>query len=320
MYVGDTGPFGLHHLAYVTLDAMMRRDVPERISVRLFSSGRVVISAVVPVENPKSVCEVLEKGSLNFRDGLGELVMVSALSSSFFLGQGGSAAWSWSGRRGLPATDVELPEPYPGVTVAFVPDPTIFAQSQIQASTVVRRLSELAFLCPGLEVELLDESSGSRFVQCSPTGLRAMVTETARGLPQEIGNLVEFDGTTGDIRVRFCVGLLNTEDPRRAANVIDPRAEPTDAIRSYANSVATRQGGVHVRGLLRAFGRVKALRSEWPSSTLVGVIAVDAPRDQLAFSGPTKDVLGIVGLDEQVEALAFPVLRRAFVPVTLDTE
>src|SRR5215210_7345419 len=171
MYIGSTGPSGLHHLVWEVVDNSIDEAMAgfcDRIDVTLLSDGgcRVVdngrgIPTDLHPQKKKSGVElaltVLHAGG-KFGDGGGYKVsgglhgvgvsVVNALSQLLIVevDQGGEH------HRMEFANGGKAPRGRTGTTVTFWPDPTIFEDTEFRAQTVLERLQVMAYLNKSLEI------------------------------------------------------------------------------------------------------------------------------------------------------------------------
>ena len=132
----------------------------------------------------------------------------------------------------------------------------------------------------------MDSSQAREAVASFPNGLVNLVSELS-GISTEFAEPVAVDHTWGNVRIR---GALQWTYG----------TEVESLVLSFANEVRTRGGGKHVTGLLRAIDEAGRPGLWSPREGLVAAIAVHAPRKELVFKGPTKDVLATDGLDVAV--------------------
>ena len=194
MYIGSTGPTGLHHLVWEVVDnsvdeAMAGRAT--RIDVTLLADGGCRVSddgAGIPVgPHPKypkqSTAEIVlttlhaggKFGGKGYQvsgglHGVGVSV-VNALSTRLVLevdrdGQHWEAEFEKGGKvkRHVTATgpapkDRSTGEPRTGTTVTFWPDASVFDETEFCAQTITERMQIMAFLNKGLEIRFTDERS-----------------------------------------------------------------------------------------------------------------------------------------------------------------
>ena len=192
MYIGSTGPTGLHHLVWEVVDnsvdeAMAGRAT--RIDVTLLADGGVRVSddgAGIPVgPHPKypkqSTAEIVlttlhaggKFGGKGYQvsgglHGVG-ISVVNALSTRLVLevdrdGQHWEAEFEKGGKVkqkitavGPAPKDRTTGEPRTGTTVTFWPDASVFEETEFRAQTIVERMQIMAFLNKGLEIRFVDE-------------------------------------------------------------------------------------------------------------------------------------------------------------------
>ena len=193
MYIGSTGPRGLHHLLYEVVDNSVDEAMAgrcSRIDITLLADGGAHVAdngAGIPVEEHSQGRSALEvvltllhaggkfdsksyavSGGLH---GVGVSV-VNALSSRLIAEvHRGGRAYRQTFRRGLPdgpVTDVGAApvgddgQPRTGTTITFWPDLDIFETTEFAWDTLTTRFRETAFLTGGLEIRLVDERPRTR--------------------------------------------------------------------------------------------------------------------------------------------------------------
>src|SRR2546423_870208 len=193
MYIGSTGPSGLHHLIWEVVDNSVDEAMAgycDRIDVTLLADGgcRVVDNGrgipvdIHPVKKKTGVelaLTVLHAGG-KFGDGGGYKVsgglhgvgvsVVNALSTRLIVevDKDGKRHRMEFGKGGKPqgklAVVGDAPKakggPRRGTTVTFWPDATIFEEVEWRAQTVLEHLQMYAFLNAGLQIQFRDERPG----------------------------------------------------------------------------------------------------------------------------------------------------------------
>ena len=184
MYIGSTGPRGLHHLVYEVVDNSVDEALQgycDHISVVLAPDGRVTVTdngRGIPVdemaEGGLSAVEVvmttLHAGGKFGGDGYKVsgglhgvgISVVNALSESLELEVRRSGyVWRQRYERGVPLATIERGEKTNkrGTNVTFKADSEIFSVGEMNYETLSQRLRELAFLNSGVFIEITDERS-----------------------------------------------------------------------------------------------------------------------------------------------------------------
>ncbi len=327
MYIGSTGPRGLHHLVYEVVDNSVDEALAGHCSavrVVLHPDDSCTVSddgRGIPVEELKKekrpaaevVLTTLHAGG-KFGDGGGYKVsgglhgvgvsVVNALSSRLHLeiSRGGSV-WSQDYERGKPqgpltagaATEVT------GTTLTFQPDPEIFEEVEFDFQTLADRLRETAFLTRGLKIELVDERGQTNSVTFQyEGGIEDFVRHLNENKDEVHRKVIFFEGDKEEGQVEVAMQWNSSYQ---------------ESIFSFANNINTHEGGSHLSGFraaltrtLNAYARNKGLLKEKDDNLagedvregLTAVISVKLHDPQ--FEGQTKTKLGnppIRGLVEE---------------------
>ncbi len=327
MYIGSTGPRGLHHLVYEVVD----NSVDEAIAGHC-SEVRVVLhpddsctvtddGRGIPVEELKKekrpaaevVLTTLHAGG-KFGDGGGYKVsgglhgvgvsVVNALSERLLLEiSRDGAVWTQTYERGKPQTALTKGEATTktGTTLTFQPDPEIFEEVEFDFQTLAERLRETAFLTRGLKIELVDERGQTNSVSFQYEG----------GIEDFVRHLNE----NKDVLHRKTIFFDGEEEEGLVEVAMQWNASYQESIFSFANNINTHEGGSHLSGFrsaltrtLNAYARSKGLLKEKDGNLggedvregLTAVISVKLHDPQ--FEGQTKTKLGnppIRGLVEE---------------------
>jgi DNA gyrase subunit B len=202
-----------------------------------------------------------------------------------------------------------------GTKITFKPDPEIFQTTrEFQYEILARRLRELAFLNPGIKIELSDERTQKedRFF------FKDGITEFVRFL--NLNKVVLHDRP-----ITFSDAVPN-EDPTKAATVVDVSMQYNDGyndqVFAYANSIYNLEGGTHLSGFRTALTRVinnfakgnNILKEKDPAITgddvregLVAVISVKVAEPR--FEGQTKTKLSNSEVDGIVQKVVGEKLK-----------
>jgi DNA gyrase subunit B len=203
-----------------------------------------------------------------------------------------------------------------GTKITFKPDPEIFQTTrEFQYEILARRLRELAFLNPGIRIELADERSQKSDLFFFKDG----IAEFVRYLNQNKEVLHDKPITFGD-------SAPNEEDPGKPATVVDVSLQYNDTyndqVFAYANSIYNLEGGTHLSGFRTALTRVinnfakanNLIKEKDPSITgedvregLVAVVSVKVPEPR--FEGQTKTKLSNSEVDGIVQKIVGEKLK-----------
>jgi DNA gyrase subunit B len=274
MYIGSTGPSGLHHLVWEVVDNSVDEAMAgfcDRIDItlladggcRVVDNGRGIPTDIHPVHKISGVEIALTKlhgggkfGGDGYKvsgglHGVGVSV-VNALSRKLVVevdlnGKRHTQSFANGGQpQGKLKVQGEAPRngrsgPRHGTTVTFWPDDTVFETVEFSARTIVERLQMMAFLNKGLEIRFRDEREGhdNDLVVFKYAGgivdFVKHVNKTKESLFSKVGYYADEDETS-EVEVAF---QWNT-------------AYNTDGIHSFANGINTIEGGTHVEGFKAA--------------------------------------------------------------------
>ena len=325
MYIGSTGPSGLHHLVYEIVDEALA-GYCTHIEVTIKPGNIIEVSdngRGIPVDiQPKLgipavtvVYTVLHAGGKFGGEDSGYKVagglhgvgasVVNALSEWLVVHvRRDGAEYEQSFKRGKPDGDLKKigVAASTGTTVTFKPDPEMFTETtEYDYEILLKRLREESFLNAGVRITLTDERPESiekndgvppQESMCYEGGVRSFVQylHEKRDLtplhPQVIYMKGEANGAVAEVALQYCDSY-------------------NELILSFANNVHTPEGGTHEEGLKTAltrvfneFGRAKGYLKEkdenWQGSDVrEGMIAVVSVKLQEAqFEGQTKAKLG----------------------------
>jgi len=315
MYIGSTDTVGLHHLVYEVVDnaideAMAGHCSWVRVTLNRDGSCSVLDDGRgIPVDiHPKHgrpgleiVMTVLHAGGKFDKDsykvsgglhGVGVSV-VNALSEwvkAEVYRKGHIYRQEY--KRGIPVADMAQAGTTRerGTKVTFKPDGEIFETVELQFPILLPRLRELAFLNPGLRIELIDAVSDQSQEFHYEGGLCAYVEHLNRAHTPLHPDVIHLGGEADNIQVE--AAMQYTDGYR-------------ENLLTFANNIHTLEGGTHLTGfrsaltrILNDYGRTKNIIKEKQSNLqgedvregLIAVIAVRVPEPQ--FEGQTKGKLG----------------------------
>ncbi len=326
MYIGSTGPRGLHHLVYEVVDNSVDEALAghcSRIEVTIHPDNAVTVAddgRGIPVdEHPEEkrpaaevVLTTLHAGG-KFGEGGGYKVsgglhgvgvsVVNALSERLHLQiQRDGHEWAQDFERGVPQGDLKRGKASKktGTTITFLADAEVFEEVDFDYATLSERLRETAFLTRNLRIDLVDErGSGER--------------ETF----QYKGGIVDFVSHLNENKdsLHRKVVFFESESEEGAVEVaMQWNSSYQESIFSFANNINTHEGGSHLSGFraaltrtLNAYARQKGLLKEKDENLsgedvregLTAVISVKLREPQ--FEGQTKTKLGNPGVEGLVK-------------------
>ena len=314
MYIGSTGPAGLHHLVYEVVDNSIDEALAgfcDNVEVSIHIDDSITVSdngRGIPVDehergvsSAEVVLTVLHAGGKFESDaykvsgglhGVGVSV-VNALSESLHLEvYRDGHVHRQSYERGKPISSLERigTTERCGTTVTFKADTEIFETTDYSFDTLAHRLRELAFLNAGVTITLTDErSSKSKNFQYEG-GIRSFVEFINKNKPKVNAQPLHMrgnrDGIDAEIALQWNDGYADT-------------------VYSFANNINTQDGGTHLSGFrtaltrtINSYARKNNLSRDLKESIsgddiregLVAVISVKIPDPQ--FEGQTKTKLG----------------------------
>ena len=317
MYIGSTGPRGLHHLVYEIVDNSVDEALagycdevrivlhPDN-SVTVSDNGRGIPVGIMEKEGRPAaevVLTVLHAGG-KFGDGGGYKVsgglhgvgssVVNALSERLHLKiETDGAVWEQDYERGKPQTKLEkgAPTDAHGTEITFLPDLEIFEEIEYDFQTLVDRMRETAFLTRGLKIELIDERGETNSVTFQyDGGIEDFVLHLNENKDTLHKKPIYFEGEKEDGEVEVAMQWNNSYQ---------------ESIFSFANNINTHEGGTHLSGFrsaltrtLNAYARSKGMLKEKDDNLagedvregLTAVISVKLHDPQ--FEGQTKTKLG----------------------------
>jgi len=328
MYIGTTGPRGLHHLIWEVVDNSVDEAMAgfcTKIVVTLRSDGGVEViddGRGIPVEHVEkskksALTTVLttlhaggkfEQGAYTVSGGLHGVgvSVVNALSSRLEAEvRRGGFTYTQEFKDGQPkAKEPKKGRPIKksGTTIRFWPSPDTFQETtSFEYETVASRLRETAFLNRGLHITLTDER------EAEPR------TESF----QYKGGLVDFVKHLNSKREPLHAHVIDISDVGDDAELevaMQWTTSYTESVLSFANNINTHEGGTHEEGFRKAltkaindFARAKGLLKDKDENLtgedvregLTAVLSVRVKEPQ--FEGQTKTKLGNTEIRSYVE-------------------
>ncbi|WP_243075947.1 DNA topoisomerase (ATP-hydrolyzing) subunit B [Microbacterium sp. SS28] len=282
MYIGSTGPRGLHHLVYEIVDNSVDEALAgfcDLIEVTILPDGAVRVvdnGRGIPVDMHKTegkstvevVLTVLHAGGKfggggyavsGGLHGVGSSV-VNALSTRLEVEvrrQGHAWRQSFSDG-GVPLAPLERGEASDetGTTITFWPDPTIFETVSFEYETLRTRFQQMAFLNKGLRIDLIDQRP-SEAVESEEDGAIVLSQPSDVYLYERgLVDYVEYLNKTrhADV-VNDQIIEVESEDTERHIALelaMQWTTSYTENVFTYANTINTHEGGTHEEGFRAA--------------------------------------------------------------------
>jgi DNA gyrase subunit B len=317
MYIGSTGPRGLHHLVYEVVDNAVDEALAGYCDtievtlladggVRVYDNGRGIPVDEHPVEHRPAVELVMTTlhagGKFDSKSyavsgglhGVGVSV-VNALSALLEVEvHRDGYVWTQAYDRGAPMSPLERGAATSdlGTIITFWPDSDIFETTEWNFETLSSRLQEMAFLNRNLAISITDERQEEpREARYQYAGGIADFVRHLNGSKEPVhGSVIEFgeegDGIAAEIAMQW-------------------NASYTPSVYTFANTINTAEGGTHEEGFRAALTTVvnkyardqKLLREKDDNLTgddvregLTAIVSVKLAEPQ--FEGQTKGKLG----------------------------
>ena len=330
MYIGSTGPKGLHHLVFEIVDNSIDEAVAgycDQINVVIHPDNSVSESdngRGIPVdEHPAMGIPALEvilttlhsgvkfggsgytiSGGLH---GVG-MSVVSALSSRMEVTvkrDGHIYTQTYAQGKPIEALQETGNTNETGTTIRFYPDPEIFEETVFDREIIIQRLRELSFLNRGLKIVFIDEREEEIFKKelHYSEGLRDFVAYVNKKKEVINSDPVYFEKKKDDVIVQVAVQYNNGYN---------------ENLYSFANNIRTQEGGTHEVGFKNGLTRVvneyakknnilkendANLSGEDIREGMVGIISVLVKDPQ--FEGQTKTKLGNTYIRGIVESTVY---------------
>ena len=339
MYIGSTGPRGLHHLVYEIVDnaidealagycTHIETEILEGDVIRVTDNGRGIPVGIHPKMGIPAVTVVYtilhaggKFGGEGYKvsgglHGVGASV-VNALSEWLIVEvKNGEHIYQQRFARGVAQGDLQIigDTDETGTRVTFKPDGEIFEELVYDYETLHTRLREQAFLNAGVRMTITDRRTpdGPSDSMCYEGGIRSFVEfiHQRRGLEALHEDVIYMKGDSGD-------------------NVAEVAMQYNDSynelLLSFANNINTGEGGTHEEGFKQALTRVlntyarknnllkekdKNLSGDDCREGLTAIISVKLREPQ--FEGQTKGKLGNTEMRQVVSAIVTDKLTTYF--------
>ena len=327
MYIGSTGPNGLHHLIWEVVDNSVDEAMAGRcskITISLEKNGSVTVEddgSGIPVKpHPKTKISALttvlttlhaggkfESGAYTVSGGLHGvgISVVNALSTFVKVQvQRDGHFWNQEFDLGKPKTKIKRGKvsKKTGTKVNFLADPEIFDETQTyDYGIVAERLRQTAFLNKGLKIVLTDNrvKPPTKEEYHYKGGLVDFVEYLNEGYETLHSKIISFTDQTKDSEIEVALQWKNEDDV---------------TVKSFANNIHTLEGGTHEEGLRTAvtkaindFAKKRNLHSDISLTGddiregMTGVVSIRVKDPQ--FEGQTKTKLGNTEMKSRVQVL-----------------
>ena len=333
MYIGTTGPKGLHHLVYEVVDNSIDEALAGRcdiISISINIDGSVTVTdngiGIPTGIHPKTgkstvetVLTVLHAGG-KFGDGAYKvsgglhgvgISVVNALSEwlEVTVEREGNI-YNQRFERGVSQGDLKVvgSSDKTGTSITFMPDSTIFDEIEFKYDTLEYRLRELAFLNKAVRIKFKDERYDRSDEFYYEGGIKAFVEYMNRNKSPIHPDIIYFEGEKDGSVVELAMQYTT---------------EYSENILSFANNINTHEGGSHLSGLRSALTRVvneygrsqnmikekeENLTGDDVREGVTAILSVKLTEPQ--FEGQTKTKLGNSEMRGIVESLVAEGLNR----------
>jgi DNA gyrase subunit B len=338
MYIGTTGPRGLHHLVYEVVDnsidealaghcSHIEIEINADGSVTVTDDGRGIPTDIHPTTKKSALETVLTVLHAGGKFGGGGYKVSGGLHGVGVSVVNALSEWVqvtvWRQQkiytqryeRGNPVTElVAKPDRdhSTGTSISFLPDPQIFTETtEFDYSTLSGRLRELAYLNAGVKITFSDRRVTPERIEtyCYEGGIKEYVTYMTREKEVLHQDIIYVEGEKNGVQVevafQWCIDSYS------------------DTILGFANNIRTIDGGTHLEGLktvlTRTLNNVARKRNKIKENEpnlggenvregLTAVISVKVPDPE--FEGQTKTKLGNSEVRGIVDSLVGEVLNE----------
>ncbi len=328
MYIGSTGPRGLHHLVYEVVDNGIDEalaGICDTIRVTIFNDNSVEVidnGSGIPIEihpqtgksTVETVLTILHAGG-KFNHGAYKVSgglhgvgvsVVNALSEWLVVKvKRNNKEYMQKFARGYAKTELEIigESDSNGTSIHFLPDSEIFDTLDFSYDTLKNRFREMAFLNRAVKLILDDKRSGKYEEFYYEGGIKSFVEYINRNKTSIQKDIIYFEAEKDDSTVEIALQYTDSY---------------SENIFTFANNINTPEGGTHLSGLRtaltrvvndygRKYGYIKEKESNLSGDDvregLTGVLSVKLMDPQ--FEGQTKSKLGNSEMRGIVESLAY---------------
>ena len=331
MYIGGTGPEGLHHLIWELVNNSIDEAIAgeaDNVLVTMQEDGWVTVEdngRGIPVDKHKTtgksaletVLTVLHAGGKfggggykvsGGLHGVGVSV-VNALSTNLkatVYKEGNEYYQEY--KNGVPTSDIKKigKTDKKGTVISFLADDSIFETTKFSYKTVLDYLRHQAYLTKGVRISLVDEADKRSYAFYFEGGINSYVGHLNKGKESLNQPAFYVDKTVGEVNVEIALQYCDSFN---------------EQLKAFANNIANPEGGTHVVGFRSALTRVineyarknglvkekeENLTGDDVREGLTAVISVKLPEPQ--FEGQTKAKLG----NPEIRTVVEKVLNEYF--------
>ena len=333
MYIGSTGPKGLHHLVYEVVDNGIDEalaGICDTIKVILYEDNSVSVEdngSGIPVEihpqtgksTVETVLTILHAGGKfdgsaykvsGGLHGVGVSV-VNALSEWLEVKvRRNNKEYMQKFERGIAVSELEVigESTSTGTTVTFKPDGEIFEVLELSSETLEHRFREMAFLNKAVRITIEDKRNGKNKEFYYEGGIKSFVEYINKNKTPIQKDVIYFESEKDGAVVEFAMQYTDGY---------------SENIFTFANNINTAEGGTHLSGLRTALTRVmndygrkynilkekdENLSGADVREGLTGILSVKLGEPQ--FEGQTKTKLGNSEIRGIVESTTFEYLNN----------
>ena len=288
MYIGSTGPRGLHHLVYEIVDNSVDEalagyathievTILEDNGIRVVDDGRGIPVDEVPGEGKSGVETVMTKLHAGGKFGGGGyavsgglhgvgISVVNALSTRVDV-EVRRQGFHWTQtyidqkpiaplKKGQPMGEEETT----GTSVTFWADPAIFDQTDYDFETLRARFQQMAFLNKGLKISLTDlrsvDQAGDEVTGDGDNPLEELHQTVAYQYVNGIEDYVNYLVKTKKANpIEEDIIALDAEDPQQGISAeiaMQWTSAYSESVHTFANTISTTEGGTHEEGFRAA--------------------------------------------------------------------
>ncbi|KXB71382.1 DNA topoisomerase (ATP-hydrolyzing) subunit B [Peptoniphilus sp. DNF00840] len=317
MYIGSTGPRGLHHLVYEIVDNSIDEalaGICDHIIIKINKNGSVEITdngSGIPVDihpqtgksTVETVLTILHAGGKFDNSaykvsgglhGVGVSV-VNALSNKLVATvKRNGKIYRQEFSKGIRKSELEVigetKKEDTGTTIYFEPDDTIFETVEFSDEVLAKRFREMAFLNKGIKIEFIDERKDLKEVFHYEGGIKSFVEFINAKKKPVHDEIIYIDEIREETAIEIAIQYTDSY---------------SEVVLSFANNINTEEGGTHLSGFRSALTRTlndygrknniikekeENLSGEDVREGISAVISVKLPDPQ--FEGQTKAKLG----------------------------